>query len=119
MCFFRLCFLILVFLDPLPVKGSDLENVPFNQNYGFLWGQENIRILNQSLEVQLTLDENSGSGFQSNNKYGSGCFRMRIKLPQKDSTAVITTFYVLFFYIYFVVNLADTIHMCKIHSKIV
>jgi hypothetical protein len=69
MCFFRLCFLILVFLDPLPVKGSDLENVPFNQNYGFLWGQENIRILNQSLEVQLTLDENSGSRFQVYTNY--------------------------------------------------
>jgi xyloglucan:xyloglucosyl transferase len=37
-----------------------------------------------------------GSGFRSMQSYGSGWFSMRIKLPQKDSTAVITTFYVLF-----------------------
>jgi hypothetical protein len=36
-------------------------------------------------------------------EYGSGWFSMRIKLPQKDSTEVITTFYVLFLtYIYII-----------------
>ncbi|GAU43294.1 hypothetical protein TSUD_389930 [Trifolium subterraneum] len=37
----------------------------------------------------------SGSGFQSLQSFGSGWFSMRIKLPQRDSTAVITTFYLI------------------------
>ncbi|XP_061371936.1 putative xyloglucan endotransglucosylase/hydrolase protein 1 [Gastrolobium bilobum] len=75
------------------VNGTQDDNVPFEQNYAPLWGQENIRLLNQSREVQLTLDQHSGCGFQSSQKYGSGWFNIRIKLPQKDSTTVITTFY--------------------------
>ncbi|KAJ1417161.1 Xyloglucan endo-transglycosylase, C-terminal [Sesbania bispinosa] len=71
----------------------DCEYIPFEQNYAPLWGPENVRVLDQSSEVQLTLDQHSGCGFQSLQKYGSGWFSMRIKMPDKDSTAVITTFY--------------------------
>ena len=35
-----------------------------------------------------------GSGFMSNHTYGSGFFRMRMKIPNKDSLGIITTFYV-------------------------
>lgn len=35
-----------------------------------------------------------GSGFHSKMKYGSGFFTMRLKLPKKDTTGLITTFYV-------------------------
>ncbi|KAL5071706.1 hypothetical protein RYX36_022593, partial [Vicia faba] len=35
------------------------------------------------------------SGFTSRQQYGSGVFSMKIKMPQKDSTAVITTFYLI------------------------
>ncbi|KAK2450727.1 putative xyloglucan endotransglucosylase/hydrolase protein [Trifolium repens] len=96
MCFCHLFLHLLFFLlAPLYIKGANLSNVPFEQNYVPLWGKENIQILNQSLEVQLMLDQHSGSGFQSVHEYGSGWFSMRIKLPQKDSTEVITTFYLI------------------------
>jgi len=55
-----LSFLIVFLLGPLQVKGIDSDNVPFEQNYAPLWGQQNMRILNQSREVQLTLDQHSG-----------------------------------------------------------
>ncbi|CAJ2638047.1 xyloglucan endotransglucosylase/hydrolase protein 2-like [Trifolium pratense] len=96
MCFSHLSFLLIFsLLAPLYVKGVDWNNVPFEKNYAILWGKDNIRIINQSREVQLTLDPQSGSGFGSLHKYGSGSFRMRIKLPQKDSTAVVSTFYLI------------------------
>ncbi|KAL5135924.1 putative xyloglucan endotransglucosylase/hydrolase protein 1 [Glycine soja] len=85
--------LLLIFLTSLHLNGAYDEYVPFEQNYAPLWAPENIRILDQSREVQLDLDQRSGSGFQSLQKFGSGWFNMRIKMPQKDSTAVITTFY--------------------------
>ncbi|XP_004494960.1 putative xyloglucan endotransglucosylase/hydrolase protein 1 [Cicer arietinum] len=95
MDFSRLFFPLLVFflLALLYVNGAYEDNVPFEQNYAMLWGQENIKVLDQSREVQLTLDQHSGSGFESWHKYGSGWFNMTIKLPKKDTTSVITTFY--------------------------
>ncbi|XP_045810156.1 xyloglucan endotransglucosylase/hydrolase protein 2-like [Trifolium pratense] len=96
MNFSRLAFLLLFFILVLShVKSADWDNVPFEQNYVSLWGQQNMRLLDQNREAQLTLDQNSGSGFQSMQSFGSGWFSMRIKLPPKDSTAVITTFYLI------------------------
>ncbi|WJX85773.1 xyloglucan:xyloglucosyl transferase [Trifolium repens] len=96
MIFSRLSFILLFFLlAPLHLKGANRNNVPFKQNYVPLWGQENMQLLDQSREVQLVLDQHSGSGFRSMQSYGSGWFSMRIKLPQKDSTEVITTFYLI------------------------
>jgi hypothetical protein len=63
MCFSHLILHLLFFLlVPLYVKlkGANLDNVPFEQNYIPLWGKENIQILNQSLDVQLMLDQHSG-----------------------------------------------------------
>ncbi|PHT82285.1 hypothetical protein T459_15300 [Capsicum annuum] len=37
--------------------------------------------------------EFKGCGIQSKQSYGSGSFKMRIKLPSKDSAGVVTTFY--------------------------
>jgi len=60
MCLSPLSFLIVFLLGPLHIKGADWDNVPFEQNYAPLWGQENMQILNQSREVQLTLNQQSG-----------------------------------------------------------
>ncbi|KAI9072945.1 hypothetical protein K1719_045074 [Acacia pycnantha] len=70
------------------------ENVSFWQNYGLPWGTAHVQILDQNTQVQLTLDQYTGSaGFKSLQTFGSGWFSMKIKMPQKDSTGVITTFY--------------------------
>ncbi|KAK7258962.1 hypothetical protein RIF29_24555 [Crotalaria pallida] len=94
--FYSYLSLLLLFslLASLQVKGAnESKYVPFEQNYAPSWGNENVRVLNQGSEVQLTLDQHSGSGFQSLQKYASGWFSFSIKMPPKDSTAVITTFY--------------------------
>lgn len=55
-------FLLLFFLlTSLHLNGAYDEYVPFEQNYAPLWAPENIRILDQSREVQLDLDQRSGT----------------------------------------------------------
>jgi len=53
-------FLVHFLIAPLNIKGVDLDIVSFEKNYAPLWGKENIRILDKSREVQLTLDQHSG-----------------------------------------------------------
>lgn len=85
---------------------DNLDNIAFKLNYISLWGEENMRILTQGNEVQLTLDQHSSSGFTTGQCYGCGLFSIKIKMPQKvfsitikmpqkDSTVVITTFYLI------------------------
>ncbi|KAL4649976.1 hypothetical protein ACB092_01G052600 [Castanea dentata] len=74
---------------------SDAEDVPWSQNYVILYGQEHTQLLNQGKEIQISMDQSSGSGFRSLKTYGSGFFGMRIKLPNKDTTGIITSFYVI------------------------
>ncbi|KAL5054294.1 hypothetical protein RYX36_034976, partial [Vicia faba] len=53
-----------------------------------------MRIIDEGNEVQLTLNQHSGSRFTSRKQYGSGVFNMKIRMLQKDSTAMITIIYV-------------------------
>ncbi|VYS62487.1 unnamed protein product [Arabidopsis thaliana] len=75
------------------VKGIDQSKVGFDDNYVVTWGQNNVLKLNQGKEVQLSLDHSSGSGFESKNHYESGFFQIRIKVPPKDTSGVVTAFY--------------------------
>ncbi|GMY36287.1 xyloglucan endotransglucosylase/hydrolase protein 2-like [Fagus crenata] len=68
-------------------------DVPWSQNYVLLYGQDHTQLLNQEKEIQISLDQVSGTGFKSLKAYGSGFFGMRMKLPNKDTTGIITTFY--------------------------
>ncbi|XP_059315611.1 xyloglucan endotransglucosylase/hydrolase protein 2-like [Lycium ferocissimum] len=69
------------------------QALPFDKNYNISWGNNNVKSLNNGEEIQLSLDKFSGSGIQSKQSYSSGSFKMRIKLPSKDSAGVVTTFY--------------------------
>ena len=48
-------------------------------------------------KIRFFFFDGIGSGFRSLKSYGSGFFRMRMKLPNKDSTGIFTTFYVSIF----------------------
>ncbi|KAK3043181.1 hypothetical protein RJ639_001614 [Escallonia herrerae] len=65
----------------------------FDQNYNVTWGFDHATFLDQGKEVQLLIDQYSGSGFASVHDYGSGFFQMRMKIPNKKSNGVVTTFY--------------------------
>ncbi|KAM6591966.1 hypothetical protein CsatA_014571 [Cannabis sativa] len=69
------------------------NNTTFDNNYVITYGNDHFIQLNQGQEVQLTMDNTSGTGFRSKKGYGSGYFEMRIKTPQSQSPSIVTTFY--------------------------
>ncbi|CAN0897920.1 Xyloglucan endotransglucosylase/hydrolase protein 3 [Linum grandiflorum] len=67
----------------------------FQDDFVVTWGLEHFQLLNNGTEVQLTLDGvKGGAGFESKRSYGSGVFHVKMKVPKKNSTGVITAFYV-------------------------
>ncbi|CAA6664142.1 unnamed protein product [Spirodela intermedia] len=60
-------------------------DVPFQTNYVPTWAGDHIKYINGGMEVQLSLDKYSGTGFQSKGSYLFGHFSMQIKLVPLSS----------------------------------
>ncbi|XP_028797170.1 xyloglucan endotransglucosylase/hydrolase protein 2 [Neltuma alba] len=76
------------------IVASDVNNeVRFDGHYEIMYGDDHVFASNQGSEVQLSMDKSSGSGFGSKMTYGSGFFHMRIKVPNGDSSGVVTAYY--------------------------
>ncbi|KFK34167.1 hypothetical protein AALP_AA5G109400 [Arabis alpina] len=86
--------LLMVMVVVAGVRGEEGGGfVTWANKYYVTWGHQPL-VLNETSELQLTLDHTSGSRFESYSIYGSGSFNMRIKAPQTKSTGVITSFYI-------------------------
>ncbi|KAM3373814.1 hypothetical protein P3S68_012528 [Capsicum galapagoense] len=83
--------ILLLFFTLSPIYAMD----NFYQYYYPKWGQNHMTFLNESNEVQLLLDRQSGAGFKSKLQYESGLFTIRLKLPSKKTNGVITAFYLI------------------------
>ncbi|KAM3683826.1 hypothetical protein ACJW31_12G178100 [Castanea mollissima] len=85
------CLLLFLLCWVFASEGND--NISFYENYNVTWGFDHVFSLNQGRDIQLFLDISSGAGFASKLGYASGFFHLRMKLPDKDSVGVVTTFY--------------------------
>ncbi|KAF3796588.1 Xyloglucan endotransglucosylase/hydrolase protein 2 [Nymphaea thermarum] len=81
--------LLFSFLDSV----LSVNDVAFDVNYSISWGADHVISLNQGSEIHLTMDSNSGSGFQSKLEYGSGFFHVNLKTPSRDTAGTVTAFY--------------------------
>ncbi|KDP36433.1 hypothetical protein JCGZ_08702 [Jatropha curcas] len=65
----------------------------FYQEFDMLWGNGKANILNNGELVTLSLDKDSGSGFQSKQEYLFGKVNMQLKLVSGNSAGTVTSYY--------------------------
>nr|GLL32838.1 probable xyloglucan endotransglucosylase/hydrolase protein 27 [Ipomoea trifida] len=71
----------------------NLPIVSFDEGYTHLFGDSNLRVLEDGKSVHLSLDQRTGSGFLSHDLYSYGFFSASIKLPSDYTAGVVVAFY--------------------------
>lgn len=66
----------------------------FDKETDMIWGKDNSKVNDNGMQLSLSLDTKSGSGFQSKDAYLFGRIDIQIKLVQGNSAGTVSTFYV-------------------------
>ncbi|KAL3513315.1 hypothetical protein ACH5RR_026032 [Cinchona calisaya] len=67
----------------------------FDEYYYQTYGGNHLSVLDNGNEVQLLMDQSTGAGFSSKREFGSGYFGINMKIPDKNSTGINTSFYLI------------------------
>ncbi|KAJ9563688.1 hypothetical protein OSB04_008848 [Centaurea solstitialis] len=72
---------------------KNLPTLSFDEGYSHLFGDNNLMVFKDGKSVHLSLDQNTGSGFVSQDLYLHGFFSASIKLPADYTAGVVVAFY--------------------------
>ncbi|KAL6569130.1 Xyloglucan endotransglucosylase protein 2 [Orobanche hederae] len=90
---FGLIMMMMMWGGAMGVAPKKTVDVPFGRNYMPTWAFDHIKYYNGGSEIQLVLDNQTGTGFQSKGSYLFGHFSMNIKMVAGDSAGTVTAFY--------------------------
>ncbi|CAI9115489.1 OLC1v1016398C2 [Oldenlandia corymbosa var. corymbosa] len=87
-------FASIIFLVFVLIFSSCRAQVKFDKNYKQTWGEDHLTVTDGGNGVSLMLNEqHGGAGFISLSDFGSGFFEIEMKIPNKNTNGVITSFY--------------------------
>ncbi|CAL5409119.1 unnamed protein product [Camellia sinensis] len=87
----KISMMLLVFLFASSFMAASASN--FYDDFDLTWGDQRARIRNGGQLLTLSLDNSSGSGFQSKREYLFGRIDMQLKLVSGNSAGTVTAYY--------------------------
>ncbi|KAI3866582.1 hypothetical protein MKX03_023794 [Papaver bracteatum] len=91
-CLLLVCFFSMIGMA-MGIAPKKAVSVPFGKNYAPTWSFDHIKYFNGGNEIELHLDNYTGTGFHSKGSYLYGHFNMHIKMVAGDSAGTVTAFY--------------------------
>ncbi|GAU14905.1 hypothetical protein TSUD_46980, partial [Trifolium subterraneum] len=70
-----------------------LSKGSFDDNFSIMWSEDHFTTSTDGQIWYLSLDNDTGCGFQTKQRYRFGWFSMKLKLVGGDSAGVVTAYY--------------------------